>query len=202
MLIKFTDKAREKILGYIKEAGDAESLGIRIAVTGQGPEGFRYEFFLDLEGSAKPHDVVERHEGLTAIIDGNSTKFLDGATIDWKETVEGSGFDVDNPNPPPPPPPKPEINLGSPVAKKVQKIIQEKINPGVASHGGYVELIDVQGDKAYVRLGGGCQGCGMVNVTLKQGIEVMIKEEVPEISQIIDTTDHAGGTNPYYEPGH
>jgi Fe-S cluster biogenesis protein NfuA len=63
-----------------------------------------------------------------------------------------------------------------------------------------VELLDVQGDTVFLRLGGGCQGCGMVDVTLKQGIEVIIKEELPEIARVIDQTDHAGGSNPYYQP--
>jgi Fe-S cluster biogenesis protein NfuA len=79
-------------------------------------------------------------------------------------------------------------------------VIDTKINPGVAMHGGYVTLLDVKDDIAYVALGGGCQGCGMANVTLKQGIEVIIREAVPEIHQVIDSTDHAGGTNPYYQP--
>jgi len=199
-MIRFTDQAREKILGFMKDAGDEESLAIRIAITGQGPEGFTYEFFLDLKENAKPADLVEHHEGLAAIIDGKSARLLDGVTVDWKETVDGSGFDVDNPNPVPPSQPKPEPKLDTPVAKKVQKLIDERINPEVASHGGFVELIDVQGDTVYVRLGGGCQGCGMVNVTLKQGIEVILKEEIPELIQVVDVTDHAGGTNPYYQP--
>ena len=72
--------------------------------------------------------------------------------------------------------------------------------PAVSEHGGFVSLLDVKGDAAYIQLGGGCQGCGMVDVTLKQGIEVMIREAVPEIREIIDQTDHAGGNNPYYQP--
>ena len=79
-------------------------------------------------------------------------------------------------------------------------MIDSKINPGVASHGGHVSLLDVKDGTAFIRLGGGCQGCGMVDVTLKQGIEVVIREEVPEIQKIVDSTDHAGGTNPYYQP--
>ena len=81
-----------------------------------------------------------------------------------------------------------------------QQIIDDKINPSVASHGGFVSLIDVKDNVAYVQFGGGCQGCGMIDVTLKQGVEVLIKEAVPEIEQIRDITDHADGTNPYYQP--
>lgn len=84
--------------------------------------------------------------------------------------------------------------------RKVQEILEQNINPAVASHGGWVDLIDVKEDTVYVELGGGCQGCGMANVTLKQGIERMIMEQVPNIQAVLDVTDHASGTNPYYQP--
>ncbi len=86
------------------------------------------------------------------------------------------------------------------VKDKVQKILDEMINPGIAGHGGFVDLLDVKENVVYLRLGGGCQGCGMVNVTLKQGIEATLKDEIPQIAGVIDQTDHAGGTNPYYQP--
>lgn len=86
------------------------------------------------------------------------------------------------------------------VRDRVQKILDEMINPAIAGHGGWVDLLDVKENNVYVRLGGGCQGCGMVNVTLKQGIEATIREEIPQIGSVIDQTDHAGGTNPYYQP--
>ena len=86
------------------------------------------------------------------------------------------------------------------VKTRVQKILDEMINPAVAGHGGYVELLDVKDNFVYLMLGGGCQGCGMVNVTLKHGIEATLKEEIPQIVGVIDQTDHAGGTNPFYQP--
>jgi len=86
------------------------------------------------------------------------------------------------------------------VKTRIQKILDEMINPAVASHGGWVELLDVKANIAYLKLGGGCQGCGMVNVTLKQGIETTLKEEIPQLVGVIDQTDHAGGNNPYYQP--
>src|SRR5207249_897736 len=86
------------------------------------------------------------------------------------------------------------------IREKIQQVLNDKINPSVASHGGFVELIDVQSNNVYVRLGGGCQGCGAADVTLKLAIERMIREEVPQIEQVLDTTDHAAGQNPYYAP--
>jgi Fe/S biogenesis protein NfuA len=124
-------------------------------------------------------------------IDPQSAPNLEGASIDYVDNgMHGSGFKVDNPNP----------VWTDPLAIRVQGLIDERINPGVASHGGFVELLDVQDGTVYVRLGGGCQGCGMVDVTLRQGIEALIREEIPEIHQVVDTTDHASGRNPYYQP--
>ena len=91
--------------------------------------------------------------------------------------------------------------LSSTEGLAVQRVLDEEINPGVALHGGHIALIDVQDDTAYIRLEGGCQGCGMADVTLKQGVEGAIKEAVPEIATVLDVTDHAEGTNPYYQPG-
>ena len=84
---------------------------------------------------------------------------------------------------------------------KVQQLLDQSINPAVANHGGYVQLIDVKDNVVYIQMGGGCQGCGMADVTLKAGIERMIKEEIPEVVEVLDTTDHASGNNPYYTPG-
>lgn len=80
-------------------------------------------------------------------------------------------------------------------------LLERQINPAVASHGGFVELIDVKKNNVYLRLGGGCQGCGAADVTLKQGIEKAIRELVPRVGEILDTTDHGAGRNPYYSPG-
>jgi Fe/S biogenesis protein NfuA len=83
---------------------------------------------------------------------------------------------------------------------RVQELIDTSINPAVAGHGGYIELLDVKDNTVYLRMGGGCQGCGAADVTLKAGIERMIFEEVPEVTEVLDVTDHASGTNPYYAP--
>ena len=84
---------------------------------------------------------------------------------------------------------------------RVQELIDTTINPAVAGHGGYVELIDVQDNRVYLQMGGGCQGCGAADITLKSGIERLIKEELPEVTEVLDTTDHSSSTNPYYTAG-
>ena len=95
----------------------------------------------------------------------------------------------------------PKPGLETPEGKLIQALLDERVNPAVASHGGHISLVDVQDDTVYIRLEGGCQGCGMADVTLKQGIETEIKQAVPNITAVLDVTDHAGGTNPYYQPG-
>ena len=95
----------------------------------------------------------------------------------------------------------PETGLDSEEGKAIQQLLDEHINPQVASHGGHIDLVDVRDDTAYIRMGGGCQGCGMANVTLKQGVAKAIQAQVPTIINVLDVTDHGGGTNPYYQPG-
>jgi Fe-S cluster biogenesis protein NfuA len=91
--------------------------------------------------------------------------------------------------------------MNTPQALAVRKVLDDDVNPSVASHGGFIALIDVKENVTYIRLEGGCQGCGMADVTLKQGIETAIRRAVPSITAVLDVTDHAGGTNPYYQPG-
>ena len=85
------------------------------------------------------------------------------------------------------------------LADKVQTVLESQINPAIASHGGVAQLVGVEGQDIYLKLGGGCQGCGMAQVTLTQGIETSLRDAIPEIGNIIDATDHASGDNPYFE---
>jgi NFU1 iron-sulfur cluster scaffold homolog, mitochondrial len=87
----------------------------------------------------------------------------------------------------------------SEIRKKVQNLLDQQINPTLGMHGGWVELIDVKKNAVYLRLGGGCQGCGSAHITLKMGIEKAIREQFPEVGEVLDTTDHAAGRNPYYQ---
>ena len=84
--------------------------------------------------------------------------------------------------------------------QKVQSLLENEINPALGAHGGWVELIDVKKNAVYLKLGGGCQGCQSASMTLKMGIEKVIREKIPEVGEILDTTDHAAGRNPYYQP--
>lgn len=187
-MINITDAAKNKILELLK-AENLPGLALRVAIQGRGPGGFQYDLGFVKAEEKLPEDTVIDAGGFHIFIDPNSAPNLKGATLDFVTGLFESGFKVDNPN----------SIWSDPKAAEVQKVIDTQINPGVAAHGGYVSLLDVKDGIAYIALGGGCQGCGMVDVTLRQGIEVMIKQAVPEIQQIIDTTDHAGGQNPYYQ---
>lgn len=89
----------------------------------------------------------------------------------------------------------------SEIRKKIQDLLDNEINPSLGMHGGWVELIDVRKNSVFLRLGGGCQGCSAAGITLKMGVERAIREQIPEVGEILDTTDHAAGRNPYYQPG-
>jgi Fe/S biogenesis protein NfuA len=141
------------------------------------------------QSDQRPDDTTMRLGNLDLLIDAESWANLDGAVLDLKD--DGSGFKLDNPNP----------VWTDPKGPIILDIIENKINPGVAMHGGHVTLIDVRDDVVYISFGGGCQGCGMANVTLKQGVHKMLQEAVPDIREIVDMTDHALGANPFYRPG-
>ena len=186
--ISVTDAARQKVNSII-DGQEAKVEGLRISIEGRTASAFQYG--LGLEEEAAPDDVVVDCGDFKVLIDPESAENLKGATIDYVENLNSSGFNVENPNTP---------TWDNPKAQKIQELIDEQINPAVAAHGGHIDLLDVKDDSIYIHMGGGCQGCGMANVTLKHGIESMIKDVLPEITKIVDTTDHAAGTNPYYQP--
>jgi Fe/S biogenesis protein NfuA len=145
-----------------------------------------------------PDVLVERDDDLAVAIPAASVELLQGATLAFN-----GGMVMQNPNRPLSPiermASRPEADLSGEIPQRVIAVLEEQINPAIASHGGYAELVAVEGSIAYLRLAGGCQGCGMAAVTLSQGIEVAILDLVPEISEVVDVTDHASGTNPYFE---
>ena len=191
-MITVTEVAIAKIKS-LWESNDAVGMAIRIKVRTEGPAAFDYNVrFVPTEDKTEQDHTVEA-DGVAFYIDEESVPMISGASLDFVENVQGGGFKFDNPNKPP--------LLNDPLAARVHQIIEEKINPGVASHGGRIALMDVKDGRVYVRLQGGCQGCGMVDVTLRQGIEATLRDEIPEIIEVLDTTDHASGANPYYEPG-
>jgi len=191
-VLTISEPAQAKI-GELIENSENPVKGLRIGAEAASPlkVDFRMSFLGD--GQETADDIVVQFEGFDVYVGADSVEYVNDATVDYVDGLMGSGFKIvsgRNSGP----------ELTGPVAEKVQQVIEQRINPAVASHGGYVSLIDVKDNVVYVELGGGCQGCGMADVTLKQGIEVAIKEAVPEITDILDVTEHADGNNPYYQP--
>lgn len=187
-MLTITDAAKKKILSVMQAQGHPGD-GLRIAIVGRSAAGFRYDLHLVEEGEAGPEDIIVDTGDFPIIIDPESAPYLRDVIIDYVETVQQSGFRIGNPNP----------LWHDPQAMAIQELIDTQINPAVAAHGGHVELVDVHDHVVYIRFGGGCQGCGMVSVTLHQGVEQAIREAFPDIREIVDVTDHAAGTNPYYQ---
>ena len=193
-VIGFSESARNRIKEFIQEEGD-DDLAVRIEVLSSSPLAPEYDMALVGRDELGPDDRLFEADGLSVAVDAKSASLLDGTQVDWIETVQGSGFKFENPNLKP---------IGSepvtgPLTDRVKQVIDERINPGIAMHGGHVTLVEVREDVAYLEMSGGCQGCGMAAVTLKQGIERMLTEEVPEIQGVVDVTDHTSGGNPYYQ---
>jgi Fe/S biogenesis protein NfuA len=189
MMVEFTERARDMVLHFAQAADEPK---VRIAMQGS-PFAPHYEFALVDEAPADVDRVID-FEGFKVVVDELSAARMQGAVVDWVESEQGAGFSVSNPN---------VRKLGAaapdgPLADRVREVLETRINPGVASHGGHISLVDVDGSDVYIELGGGCQGCGMARVTLKQGVERMLREAIPDLGQIVDVTDHAAGTDPYY----
>ena len=190
-VLSVTPDARSKIDG-VRTFNDFPEAYLRIRVAGKEGPRFRYEIALEDPRDRGPDDLALDLDGLIVIMDPTSAAELAGATVDLDPAVTGGGLRIDNPN----------EGWQDPVARAVQEVLDRQINPGVGSHGGMVTLVEVKDGTAYMRFGGGCQGCAAVDVTLKQGVETAIRTSVPSISAIVDVTDHDAGVNPYYQHGH
>ena len=171
-------------------ASKEKSQGISIIVEQKTDRKANYSIhFIELSGTSSEDTCIEI-EDLKIFVSKEAIPYLEGTEIDLNEEGQLQAF---NPN-------MSITKTSGSVEEQIQHVLDEEVNPMVASHGGVVSLLEVKEQNAYLEFGGGCQGCGMIDVTLKQGVEVMIKGQIPEIEAIYDVTDHAGGTNPYYQP--
>ena len=201
-ILTITEVARQKVLRVRSAEPEPEKLALWLEVSGVANGKFKYDMYFQPVDYAGPTDVVQVHDDLSVVIPGFSVDKVRGAILDVAgDPVEG-GLVLDNPNSPSPAvgaTGRPPADLSGDVAQRVFQVLEQQINPSIAAHGGNAQLVAVEGDTAYLRLSGGCQGCGMASVTLSQGIEVAIRESVPEITRVVDVTDHASGSNPYFE---
>ncbi|HEX6747125.1 MAG TPA: NifU family protein [Longimicrobium sp.] len=201
-MIELTDTARAKIQSLV----DAELVrdpALRIALAAEedaprSPWDREYAISLVEREDKQKTEIAINLDGIRVLLNLDTSNLLSGATIDWSD--DAGGFSVDTPRPKRPPSPAYSSNPGvnGPLADRVQMVLDTLVNPRIAMHGGAVELVDASDDTIWVRMSGGCQGCSASAQTLRLGVERMVKEEVPEIREVIDVTEHEAGLNPYY----
>ena len=196
-MITLTDKALEVVRDYLDKS-DGEFTALRIGMSGGSP--ISPDFELTLVG---PDDITESERevavgDMTIVVEEEHVDRLDGATVDFVQRVNESGFDVRLAASAAAAATATAPVLEGPFAERVKSVLDSEINPAIASHGGTITLVGVEGTEIYLEMGGGCQGCAMSRMTLRQGVERMVRQSVPEVTVIHDVTDHESGENPFF----
>lgn len=191
--ITITDAAQD-YLADLLEKQNTPGIGIRIFITQPGTQYAETCIAYCKPGEEKPDDQPLGLKSFTAYIDAISQPFLEDALVDYATDRMGGQLTIKAPNAK-----VPMVNEDSPLNERVDYYLQTEINPGLASHGGMVSLVDIVDDNvAVLRFGGGCQGCGQVDLTLKDGVERTLLERIPELTAVRDVTDHTNRENAYY----
>ena len=193
------NKAVDKIIELREQEPGDKEYALFLQIDGMQGNQYTYDLsFLDVE-EARSDDELLKFGDLTVIIAAKDKDKFENASLNLSEDM--NSLEMDNPNTPSPSiidSSEPLPALTGDLANKVKTILEQQINPAIAAHGGVATLVNVEGNDVYLQLGGGCQGCGMAQVTLSQGIEASLKEAIPEIGNVIDATDHSSGQNPYF----
>ncbi len=196
-VLVLTDAARAFVAEARSGEADPSTLSLFLEVNGAKDGSYTYDMWFQATSDAGPSDAVVEHDDLSVVVIANSVEKVQGATLD----LGNGGLVMINPNLPAvaaAPSNFPTSDLTSPVEIAVLEVLEHGVNPQIAAHGGRAELVAVVEDIAYLRLLGGCQGCGHAAMTLSEGIITAIQAAVPEITQVVDVTAHADGANPYY----
>lgn len=205
-ILRITPRALDNIARIRSTEAEPEGLGLWVEISGVAGGNYTYDMWFQPAADAGPDDEVRHVGDLPVVIPSRDVDRLRGATLDMNRDLLTGGMVIQNPHRPPTATPPASVSMGmkpadlsGDVAQRVVQVLEQQINPSIASHGGRADLVAVEEDVAYLRLSGGCQGCGLAAATLSQGIEVALVESVPEIRRVVDVTDHASGTNPYFE---
>ncbi|CAE6926603.1 MULTISPECIES: Fe-S biogenesis protein NfuA [Pseudomonas] len=191
--ITITDAAHDYLAELLSKQ-DTPGIGIRIFITQPGTPYAETCIAYCKPGEQKPEDNAVGLASFTAWIDGVSEPFLEDAVVDYATDRMGGQLTIKAPNAK-----VPMVNEDSPLNERINYYLQTEINPGLASHGGQVSLVDVVDEGiAVLQFGGGCQGCGQADYTLKEGIEKTLLERIPELKGVRDVTDHSNRENAYY----
>jgi Fe/S biogenesis protein NfuA len=196
-VLTVTPEALERVLEIRDGEEDPGSLALRVEITGTSGADYTYDLAFEAVSDLDEDDDLSVQGGLTVVVAANSVDEVRGATLDVPRNPGQAGLVIRNPNRPNPLVGR-EIELTGDLADKVRQLLAEAINPSLASHGGYAELVGVEDTTVFLTMGGGCQGCAMSAATLREGIQVAIREAIPEVTDIVDVTDHDAGDNPFY----
>jgi len=196
-VVIITEAAQDTIRGIRESEDDPATLVLRIAVNGINGVEYTYDLSFEPRDELDPGQVVYDVGELSVVIPEDSVEQLTGATLDLPSNPGQAGLVIRNPNRPNPLAGKNLVLTGD-LPEKVQQLLTAEINPSLASHGGFAELVGVEENKVYVRMGGGCQGCSMSNATMVEGIARSIHELISDDLEVVDVTDHASGDNPFY----
>lgn len=206
-VIALTDDARQVVLDALANESPNEGLALYVEVTGTRGASYAYDLYFSDVADA-PSGAAIGHDGAVAIVvPAPSVERLRGSRLEFADG--GGGLVLVNPNAPTPeesnpgvPPEILALGVDGPLARRATAVLDEQVNPAIASHGGRADLValDEVGAIAYIKMSGGCQGCAMSRLTLSQGIETSLREALPELSGVVDITDHASGVNPFYSP--
>jgi Fe/S biogenesis protein NfuA len=197
-ILTVTDAAIEKAVMVRSREDEPERHALWVEVVGSG-FAQTYDLYLQPLADAPPDAHVQDHGRISVVIPAGSIEALRGGTLDRQGDLLMGGLVLNTPQASPDMGPAPE-GLEGTAEERVRRVLDEQINPAIAAHGGVAQVERVEEGVVYLRFGGGCAGCGMVSVTLKQGIEAAVLQLVPDVHRIVDVTDHASGTNPYYSP--
>jgi Fe/S biogenesis protein NfuA len=197
-LVDVTEAALAKILEIRSGEDDPDTLGLRIEVTGVHGVEYAYDLSFESLDERDADDGAYDVGGLTVVIPANSVDALRGATLDLPTNANQGGLVIRNPNRPNALGGAGELELTGSVAEKVNTLLEQRVNPALAAHGGFASLVGVDGSTVYVSMGGGCQGCSMSQATLTEGIRASILDAIPEVTDVVDATNHEAGENPFY----
>lgn len=198
-IVTITPEALKELAALRDTEPDADRLGLRLEIISKPGEDFKYDLSFDVVTTAAIIDEVRTHTDgdltMKVIVAGNSIDLLSGATLDH---TSSTGLVIRNPNKPLAPTIEGLI-ADDALSAEIDALVQAEVNPALAAHGGFVTYVghDNEGT-AYLTMGGGCHGCSMSRMTMMEGVQTMIVEQIPAVERVRDLTDHTSGENPYY----
>ncbi len=196
-MLTFTDRARDVVRSYMNQSG-GDLQALRIARQAGSPAAPRFELSLVSLSEKESGEIQVDGPGFPVLVTMGDSDRLEGAMVDFVERVNESGFEVQLAGSAPTAPrPRTDGEPQGDLADRVRAVLDAQVNPAIAGHGGMISLVDVQDTEIFVRMSGGCQGCALSRITLRQGVERMLRQAVPELTAVHDVTDHDSGMNPF-----